>query len=119
MDEADLHERLEMRLTSHGVYVTDFEVTDETLSIEYETATPGGDGVPHREMGRVLNLLLDAQKEEWEPRDVEATVFDIDREETGKRGTWHAERDWLLAHEDGELSEVELSQRVLDTIEET
>lgn len=118
MDESDLHERLEMRLTSHGVYVTNFDVRDETLAIEYETATPGG-GVPHREMGRVLNLLLDAQKDDWEPRDVEATVFDIDREETGERGTWHAERSWLVAHEDGELSEVELSQRVLNTIEES
>ncbi|MFC4549302.1 MULTISPECIES: hypothetical protein [Halorussus] len=118
MDETDLHERLESRLMSHGVYVTAFEADDRTLRVEYETATPGG-GVPHREIGRVLNLLLDAHQDEWDLRDVRATVYDIDDgDESGERGTWRADREWLDAHVKGELSEVELSQRVLSTIDE-
>lgn len=115
MDETELHERLEMRLMSHGVYVTDFEADAERLRVEYETATPGG-GVPHSEIGRVLNLLLDAHEDDWDLRDVRATVLDLDGNE---RGTWRADAEWMRAHARDDLSEVELSQRVLDTVEET
>ncbi|USZ68713.1 hypothetical protein NGM10_03000 [Halorussus salilacus] len=109
----DLHDRLESRLMSHGVYVTALDRADGTLSIEYETATPG-EGVPQREMGRVLNLLLDAADDGWEPVDLRATVFDI---EGGERGAWRADEEWLRAHARGDLSDVELSERVLDTVE--
>lgn len=109
----DLHDRLESRLMSHGVYVTSFERADGTLSIEYETATPG-EGVPRREIGRALNLLLDAVGDGWEPVDLRATVFDIDGEH---RGAWRADAEWLRAHARGDLSDVDLSERVLDTVE--
>lgn len=115
MDQADLRERLEQRLMSHGVYVTDLESRAGTLRIDYETATPG-EGVPHREVGRVLNRLLTALDEGWEPTDVRGVVSGIEGEE---RGTWRADADWLLAHVDGDLSDVDLSQRVLDTIDES
>jgi hypothetical protein len=114
MDEADLRERLEQRLMSHGVYVTDLDAVEGTLRIEYETATPG-DGVPHREVGRVLNRLLAAHDDGWEPTDVRGVVSGIDGD---RRGTWRADAEWLVAHADGDLSDVDLSQRVLDTIEE-
>ncbi|WP_137283207.1 hypothetical protein [Halorussus salinisoli] len=115
MDDEDLRERLEQRLMSHGVYVTDLETDDGTLRIDYETATPG-DGIPHREVGRVLNRLLALCDDGWDPTDVAGTVSDID----GNRlGTWRADGEWLVAHDRGELSDVDLSQRVLDTIEET
>ncbi|WP_134672498.1 hypothetical protein [Halorussus marinus] len=128
MDPEDLRERLEARLMSHGVYVTSLERTDAGLALDYETATPG-EAVPDREIGRVLNLLLDALADgEWEPVDVRATVHDIDDPEpsadgepdpaAGVRGSWRADAEWLAAHDDGDISDVELSQRVLDTVEE-
>lgn len=113
MDSQKLRERLEARLMSHGVYVTDLERRDDALRLEYETAAPG-DGVPDREIGRVLNRLLDALDDGWEPADVEATVYGIDGE---RRGTWRADAAWLTAHARGDSSDVELSQRVLDTVE--
>ncbi|WP_435179436.1 hypothetical protein [Halorussus sp. AFM4] len=115
MDQQELRERLEQRLMSHGVYVTALEADGGTLRVDYETAAPG-DGVPHREVGRVLNRLLDLQADgEWEPTNVRGTVADLDG---NRRGTWRADEEWLVAHDRGELSDVELSQRVLDTIEE-
>ena len=136
MDAADLREQLEQRLMSHGVYVTSLDRRAETLRIEYETATPG-EGVPRREIGRVLNRLLDALDDGWEATDVRGVVYHIDAggedgtsEDTesgdgesddsasGERGTWRADADWLRAHDRGELSDVDLSQRVLDTVED-
>ena len=134
MDQSDLRERLEQRLMSHGVYVTDLDASEGTLRIEYETATPG-DGVPHREVGRVLNRLLEAYDDGWDATDVRGVVSDIDDGEATEgprtsedersesagtvRGTWRADGDWLVAHANDDISDVELSQRVLDTIDET
>lgn len=114
MDDSDLRERLESRLMSHGVYVTDLTPVDGTLRIAYETATPGT-GVPQQEVGRVLNRLLEAQDDGWDPTDVTGIVSGIEGE---KRGTWRADREWLVGHARGDLSDVDLSQRVLDTVEE-
>lgn len=114
MDADELHDRLEGRLMSHGVYVTSLDRTESALRITYETATPG-EGVPQREIGRVLNLLLDSVAEGWEPSDVRGRVEDIDGDD---RGTWRAESEWLRAHARGDISDVDLSQRVLDTVED-
>ena len=117
MDDDEMRERLEQRLMSHGVYVTDLTTDEETetLRIDYETASPG-EGVPHREVGRVLNRLLALHDDGWDPTDVEAAVESIEGE---ARGTWHADRGWLVGHANGELSDVDLSQRVIETIDET
>lgn len=111
---ADLSERLDQRLVSHGVYVTGVEADDEGLRVAYESAAPG-DGVVHREVGRVCNVLLDARADGWEPVDVRGRVLDLDGDE---RGTWRADADWLDAVADDAISEVEFSARVLDTVEE-
>jgi hypothetical protein len=114
MDDEEVRERLEQRLMSHGVYVTDLDTDDGTLRIDYETAAPGG-GVPHREVGRVLNRLLALHDDGWDPMDVRAAVASIEGE---PRGTWRADREWLVCHVRGEISDVDLSQRVIETIEE-
>ena len=116
MDDEEVRERLEQRLMSHGVYVTSLDTDEETemLRIDYETATPG-EGVPHREVGRVLNRLLALHDDGWDPTDVRADVESIEGE---ARGTWRADREWLVGHARGEMSDVDLSQRVIETIEE-
>ncbi|WP_276300852.1 hypothetical protein [Halorussus lipolyticus] len=113
-DDDEMRERLEQRLMSHGVYVTDLTTDEDTLYIDYETASPG-EGVPHREVGRVLNRLLALHDDGWDPTDVRAEVASI---EDDPRGSWRADREWLVGHARGEVSDVDLSQRVIDTIEE-
>jgi hypothetical protein len=108
-------DQLEARLTSHGVYVTDAELDGATVALAYESiAADETGGVPHREAGRVINVvrdLLDAD----ESVGVEATVTDLDGE---TRGTWRMDPAWLDALEAGDLSEVEFSGKVIDTIEQ-
>ena len=106
-------DQLEARLTSHGVYVTDAELDGETVALVYESINADETGgVPHREAGRVINVvrdLLDA-----ETVGIEATVTDLDGE---TRGTWRMDPDWLDALESGDLSEVEFSGKVIESIE--
>lgn len=115
-------EQFEARLTSHGVYVSSVEQDrgldredgkgKGTIDVEYESIDAGRIGeVPHQEMGRVVNVYREVADES---ADIEALVTDLDDEPVG---TWHVEAEWLEALEAGELSEVEFSGRVLDTID--
>ena len=107
-------DRLEARLTSHGVYVTDANLDGETIKLAYESiAADESGGVPHREAGRVINIvrgLLD----DGTSVGVEAQVLDLDGEE---RGTWRMDPAWLDALESGDLSEVEFSGKIIESIE--
>lgn len=105
-------EQFEARLTSHGVYVTAFDRRDDAIGIEYESINAGQiDDVPHGEIGRVINLYRDMAEA---PTRIEATVTDLDGDPIG---TWRVEAGWLDALADDRLSEVEFSQRVLETID--
>lgn len=108
-------ERVSNRLMSQGVYFEAADQGDDRLEIEYRTISPG-EGVPHQQIGQVINTFRDVIDEGWEPTTIEATVFDV--EEDHRRGRWRMEEEWLRALEEGELSEVEFSGRVLDTLEE-
>ncbi|WP_122089361.1 hypothetical protein [Halalkalicoccus subterraneus] len=113
-DDAML-EQVSSRLMSQGVYIEDADRDDERLTLEYETLAPG-DGVPHQQIGTVINTFRDVIEQGWEPTTIEATVADVD--DGHHRGSWRMDEEWLLALENGELSEVEFSGRVLDTLEE-
>ncbi|PSP76833.1 hypothetical protein BRC86_00820 [Halobacteriales archaeon QS_3_64_16] len=117
-------EQFEARLTSHGVYVSSVEQEQNqdrdreneegngTIDIEYESIDAGRIGeVPHQEMGRVINVYREVAENS---ADIDALVTDLDDEPVG---TWHVESEWLDALDAGELSEVEFSGRVLDTID--
>jgi hypothetical protein len=110
----DIDDRIENRLLSHGIYVTGLTHGEETLAVTYETVH-ATDGVPHRDIGRVLNLLRDLREEGWDPVDVDGTVTDLDGD---RLGTWHADAEWFHELATGEVTETEFSQRVLGTIEE-
>lgn len=111
----EILERVSNRLVSQGVYFEAAERTGDRLEIEYRTISPG-DGVPHQQIGQVINTFRDVLDDGWEPTTIEATVFDVN--EGYRRGSWRMEEDWLRALEADELSEVEFSGRVLDTLEE-
>ncbi|WP_246045743.1 hypothetical protein [Halorussus ruber] len=51
MDDEEVRERLEQRLMSHGVYVTNLTTEEGTLRVEYETATPGAASPTARSVG--------------------------------------------------------------------
>lgn len=116
MPDADIDPfRIESRLTSHAIYVTDFEGTvEEGYDLTYESMAADDGGIPHRECGRVINVFRDLFGEDWEGTDIRATVLDLDDNPVAD---WHCEREWLQALATGDLSEVEFSKRVVDTIE--
>jgi len=110
----DVYERIENRLLSHGIYVNDLEKSEDAVEITYETVH-ATDGVPHGDIGRVVNVLRDIRKEGWDPVDVEGIVTDLEGE---RLGSWHADADWFHELADGDITETDFSQRVLETIEE-
>lgn len=111
----ELLEQVSNRLTSQGVYLETADRDDDRLALEYETLAPG-DGVPHQQIGTVINTFRDVIEQGWEPTTIVATVRDVD--EDSRRGRWRMDEEWLRELEAGELSEVEFSGRVLDTLEE-
>ena len=117
MDDAsdDFEFRVESRLTSHGVYVEDVEETEAGYSLTYESIAVADEGVvPHREVGRVINVFRDLHDDDWAGDRIEGDVLDLDG---NHRGTWHVEAEWLDDLHNGDLTEVEFSQKVVDTIE--
>jgi hypothetical protein len=117
VDPEEVTSRAESRLVSHGVYVQ--EVTAESggrgYQLVYESsAADGASAVPHREVGRVINVFRDVHPEDWAGANIEATVTDLDGVELGE---WHVRAEWLRALQAGDLSEVEFSTRVIETIE--
>ncbi|WP_266079303.1 hypothetical protein [Haladaptatus caseinilyticus] len=107
-------DQLEARLMSHGVYVTSLETDDERIEVEYESIKAGQAGVvPHREVGRVINVVRELTEVE---RNLRGSVTDLDGKQIGR---WHAESEWLRALENDELSEVDFSQRVIESIDDS
>ncbi|ADJ15391.1 hypothetical protein [Halalkalicoccus jeotgali] len=113
-DDAVL-EQVGYRLMGQGVYFESVEHSTDRIEIDYETVAPG-EGVPHRQIGRVITVFRDAIEEGWEPTTIEARVHDS--EDGTLRGTWHMNEEWLYELESGDLSEVEFSGQVLETLEE-
>jgi hypothetical protein len=116
-DDNDFEFRVEARLTSHGVYVEDVTETDDGYELSYESVSTGQEGaIPHREVGRVINVFRDLHADDWAGAPIEADVFDLDG---NYRGRWHVEAAWLDELHNGDLTEVEFSRRVVDTIEQS
>ena len=101
--------RLRDRLRSEGMRVTAAGEVDGALEIVYETTAPI---VPPGQVGHVLSALR--AFDGYEPREVGATV--VDRE--GRTvGVWSVRGAWMRALREGDLSESELAQRAVDSIE--
>lgn len=114
-DERDFEFQLEARLTSHGVYVESVDEMEERYEVEYESFAGDSEGViPHREVGRVINVFRDLHPDDWSGTDIEAVVTDFDGSELG---TWYADAEWIDSLHNGDLSEVEFSQKVVNTID--
>jgi hypothetical protein len=106
--------QVESRLTSHGVYVDEFTVADGDYYVVYESLAADDGAIPHMEVGRVINVLLDLHPGDWAGTNVEGTVLNLDGE---VEGTWHVHDEWLVGLENYRLSEVEFSERVVETID--
>lgn len=114
-DEHDFEFRVESRLTSHGVYVDAVTDEEEGYSLTYESVNVDNQGmVPHREVGRVINVFRDLHADDWSGARIEAVVMDFEGRELG---TWHVEAEWIDRLHNDDLSEEEFSQKVIDTIE--
>ncbi|AEH37128.1 hypothetical protein [Halopiger xanaduensis] len=127
-DERPVGVALENRLMSHGIYVNEVErLADEhepdgepiaagdgtDVRLEYETIAEV-DVVTSDEVGAVVRTLLEiADEREWTPGQLEVTSLTTDGD---LRGRWHVEGEWFDRLGD-DLSELEFSERVLETIE--
>ncbi|WP_299265336.1 hypothetical protein [Halorientalis sp.] len=113
----DIYQRIENRLVSHGIYVTDLDRGDP-LEITYETVHGGSDAdtpaVPDRDIGRLCNVLREFRAEGWDPVDIRTVVTDLEGE---RLGSWQAEAAWFRQLGREEITETEFSQRVLETVE--
>ena len=115
MGDEGLATRIENRLMSHGVYVNEFEVTpDGGYCLEYESLYADEGVIPHREVGRVINVFLELHADDWDGADIEAIVTDL---EGNPEGEWHVERAWLAALQADDLSQTEFSEKVIQTLE--
>ncbi|MFB6224313.1 MAG: hypothetical protein ABEH86_11655 [Haloarcula sp.] len=113
-DIEDFEFQVESRLTSHGVYVTEFVDEGDAYTLTYESISADTEAViPHREIGRVINVFRDLHADDWSGVDIEATVTDLEGTELG---TWAVDSEWIDELENGGLSETDFSQRVLETV---
>ncbi|TYL38676.1 hypothetical protein CV102_09160 [Natronococcus pandeyae] len=116
---------LENRLMSNGIYVTDVAWLDDDpaaddlprdgtgLTLTYETVSESA-AVTSDEVSAVVRTLLSvAEEREWTPGRLEVTSRTTDG---ALRGRWHVEEEWF-AGLGTELSEIEFSQRVLETVD--
>lgn len=116
MSDDELATRIENRLMSHGVYVDRFEESGAGgYYLEYESLHADEGVIPHREVGRVINVFLDLHDDDWTGADIEAVVTDL---EGNPEASWHVEQSWLAELTAGELSETEFSERVIATLQE-
>ncbi len=118
-DEFDLTFQIESRLMSHGVYVTQLEESthadeEKTYHVTYESIAADNGVIPHREIGRVINVFRDVHDDDWEGAEIEGTVLSLEEEQLGH---WHVESAWLEELHNGDLSEVEFSERVIETVQ--
>ncbi|GAB3668917.1 hypothetical protein [Halopiger thermotolerans] len=132
-DERPVGVALENRLMSHGIYVNEVarladeadeheqDPDDEPIAardgtdvrLEYETVAEV-DVVTSDEVGAVVRTLLAiADEREWTPGRLEVTSLTTDGD---LRGRWRVEAEWFDRLGD-DLSELEFSERVLETIE--
>lgn len=117
MSDNDFTFQIESRLTSHGVYVDEISEVDGGYEISYESISADSDDtVPHREIGRVINVFRDLHDSDWSGAAIDATVTDLDGE---PQGSWHVEQEWFDDLHNGDLTEIDFSGRVIDTIERT
>jgi hypothetical protein len=114
-DEHDFEFQVESRLTSHGVYVDEVDEGENHYDVTYESVAVDSEGiVPHREVGRVINVFRDLHPDDWAGADIEAEVTDL---EGDALGTWHVEAEWIDRLHNGDLSETDFSEMVIETIE--
>lgn len=105
--------QVESRLMSHGIYVTEFAGGEESYQLTYESVAADSGVIPHRELGRVINVFRDLHDDDWAGADIEGDVFDLDGE---KQGSWHVDAAWIDALHNGELSEEGFSEQVIETL---
>ena len=110
--DQDFEFLVESRLTGFGAYLIEFSETEDGYHLTYESIAADETGaIPHREVGRIVNVFRDI---EADPVEIQGTVADLDGTPLGE---WRVNREWLAALEDDELTEVEFSEKVIDSIE--
>lgn len=113
-DSDDLAFQIESRLVSHGVYVTEFDEQNGAYEVTYESMAADDGVIPHREVGRVINVFRDLHDDDWAGADITGTVLDLDGDPQGR---WHCEAAWFDELHNDDLTETEFSGKVISTVE--
>lgn len=106
---------LESRLTNHGCYLQTVAVEGNAYRFTYQSAAADQHAeIPHQQIGDIVNDFRELfDQHNWPVRSLEVTVTNFDGELMGE---WHADVDWFAALDSAEMTEVEFSQRVLDSL---
>jgi len=110
-DEFDF--QLESRLMAQGLYLTAVEHQDGVYRLEYESISADRGVMPQTELGEVITVLRNLLDEDWPGTGIEAVVTDLDGNPLAE---WAVRGEWSRALAEGDISEVEFSERVLGTL---
>lgn len=106
--------QIESRLMSHGIYVSELEGSAETgFDVTYESMISDEGVITQQEVGRVITVFRDVFGEDWQGARIDGTICALDGDPVA---TWHCEQAWLADLATGDLSEVEFSRHVVDTL---
>ncbi|WP_396612012.1 hypothetical protein ACH9L7_01650 [Haloferax sp. S1W] len=113
MNDLESVAAVEEALRGNGISVESLSA-GPPLSLTYLTAFPSRKP-NHGEVGRAVTAFLELARDDWDPTTVEATIL---RSDDDVQATWRLDADWIRAYNRYELDDVELSQRVLDSLDE-
>ncbi|WP_440764721.1 hypothetical protein [Natronorubrum sp. DTA7] len=118
-DESEAYSEAELlvvfeTIASHwGVDVISTEVVDDEFVVEYSDTTET-EAEFTNEVGTLVGAYIDIVNGGLEAERMDATVVDEDGSE---QAYWQMESEWAEAYTDGELTEEDILDRVLPTVE--
>lgn len=102
-------------ITSHwGVDVTSTEMVDDEFVVEYSVDDATEDEAT-AEMRAVIGVYIDIVESGLESERMDVT--EVDEDDDSDRAYWQMESEWAEAYIDGELTEEDVLERVLETVE--
>jgi hypothetical protein len=105
--------QLESRLMGQGLYLSELAYLDSGYRIEYESLSADRGAMPQSELGDVINIFRDVLEDDWPGTAIEAVITDFEGQPVAE---WHVRAAWSTLLAEGDLSEIEFSDRVLGTL---
>ncbi len=114
ISEAELLVLFETIASQWGVEVISTEMVDDTFTVEYYVGGETEEEVTS-EIGTLIGAYIDIVEGGLESDRMDVTA--VDEDDDSDEAYWHVESDWAEAYLAGELSEEDVLDRVLPTVE--